>query len=182
MTSSHSEGHCKKHGGIHGFCSVGIDCKTPAIAGGFACAKHGANGACAKEGCIRNARIGKKVCFIHSTDRTSCATPGCDGYARVRGLCWKHGVKKICSIDGCGTAARSRGLCKKHSDNPNLIPKQLKQPTQPKRKLTVAERTGTAPLPTSVAARTATAPKLVLPKGLSKPALGKRPLRPGVDF
>ena len=106
-------GHCRRHGGVHGFCTV-VGCKTSAIAGGTACAKHGANGGCTVDKCTRNARQGKKVCFVHSTDRAVCSAAGCGSYAHARGLCKKHGGRKICSADGCGTAARARGLCHSH--------------------------------------------------------------------
>ena len=109
-------GYCAKHRGVHGFCDS-VGCTTAAIAGGFACAKHGGNAICTADGCIRNARPRKKVCFVHSADRKPCSAEGCGNIAKARGLCEKHDggkKKKVCSTEGCDTAVYARGVCCKH--------------------------------------------------------------------
>ena len=85
-----------------------------AIADGISCARHGANGICAADGCTRNARTGKKVCHVHSTDKKPCTVTGCTSYAVVRGRCRKHDGNRMCSTAGCDTAIKARGLCARH--------------------------------------------------------------------
>ena len=69
---------------------------------------------CSAEGCSTNAAA-RGLCKKHGTKKI-CSWDNCTSVVVARGRCWKHGggSKKVCQEEGCTTLAQVRGVCGKH--------------------------------------------------------------------
>lgn len=77
------------------------------------CQKHGAKGYCSFEGCT-TAAIARGLCRKHGGKRVLCKQEDCNNVAVARGKCKRHGALPVCSEPGCTTRASGRGLCSRH--------------------------------------------------------------------
>lgn len=68
---------------------------------------------CFTDGCTAKVRV-RGLCFRHGV-KTTCIQNGCSTNAKNKGYCWKHlPGRKICSAAGCTNGAKARALCNTH--------------------------------------------------------------------
>jgi hypothetical protein len=58
---------------------------------------------------------GTVIQYRPRTKKRTCKFPGCNKWARRKGVCGSHGAKRTCKFPGCNKWAQRKGVCVLHA-------------------------------------------------------------------